>query len=243
VIAGRAAAVVTGAGNGLGAFIARRLAADGYAVSILDTDVAAGTQVAAEVDGRFVECDVADPDAVREAAERVGPAAVLVNNAGVTTIASVLDSTDEDLRRLVEVNLLGTVFCCRAFAPAMIAQGSGSIVNISSGAAAGATPGYCIYPSTKSAVETLTRQLAMEWGPRGIRVNAVGPGAIETERNGHRFSGDRLSSRVLSIPLRRTGVPQDIAGAISALCSEDLSYVTGQVLYVDGGLSAGAPGI
>jgi len=237
----RPIAVVTGAARGIGAGIARRLAADGYQVALLDLE--APRALAEELGGSALACDVADPASARAAAKAVGPAQVLVNNAGVWFTKSLLDSTDADLAATVAVNLLGVVHCCRAFAPAMIAHGSGSIVNLSSGAARSATPGYGVYPSTKAAVEALTRQLAMEWGPAGIRVNAVAPGAIQTERNVANFTGERLAARTARVPLRRTGWPADIADVVSALCSEDMRYVTGQVVGVDGGLSAGQPGV
>jgi 3-oxoacyl-[acyl-carrier protein] reductase len=236
-------AVVTGAAQGIGAAIARRLAADGWRVAVLDVDDAGAAAVAEEIGGRAVHCNVADPASVRAAAAAVGPARVLVNNAGVWFTRSMLGSTDQNLSDVVAVNLLGVVHCCRAFAPAMIAGGSGSIVNVSSGASKSASPGYGVYPATKSAVETLTRQLAIEWGPSGVRVNCVGPGAIQTENNGANFQGERLEARSARIPLRRTGRPADVADVVSVLCGDDMRYVTGQVIYVDGGLGSGVAGV
>jgi NAD(P)-dependent dehydrogenase (short-subunit alcohol dehydrogenase family) len=236
----RPVAVVTGAARGIGAGIARRLAADGYKVALLDLE--APRALAEALNGVALACDVADPASTRAAAEATGPAQVLVNNAGVWFTKSLLDSTDADLATTVAVNLLGVVHCCRAFAPAMIKRGSGSIVNVSSGAARAAPTEYGVYPSTKAGVEALTRQLAMDWGPAGIRVNAVAPGAIQTERNVANFTGERLTARTARIPLRRTGLPADIADVISVLCSEDMRYVTGQIVAVDGGLCANQPG-
>lgn len=239
----RRTAVVTGAARGIGAGIARRLAADGYRVAALDLDLDAARRLAAELGGIAFGCDVADPAQVRAVAAQAGPVEVLVNNAAIVGLMkSLLECSDEDLAANVAVNLLGVVHCCRAFGRGMIAHGAGVIVNISSGAARGATPGHGIYPATKAAVETLTRQLAMEWGPAGVRVNAVGPGAIQTERNAHRFQGEIWEQRVARIPLRRTGMPADIADVVSALCSHDMRYVTGQTIYVDGGMTAGSAG-
>jgi 3-oxoacyl-[acyl-carrier protein] reductase len=236
-------AVVTGAAQGLGAAIARRLASDGYEVAVLDLDDERAKNLAVEIDGRAVHCDVADPEAVRAAAAEVGAADVLVNNAGIWFTEPTLDASDEHLQAVIGVNVLGLLYCCRSFVPAMIEKGAGSIVNISSGAAKSSSPGYGIYPASKAAVISLTRQLAMEWGPAGVRVNAIGPGVIQTERNRANFEGDGGAKRANYIPLRRTGVPADIADVVSALCSHDMRYVSGQIIYVDGALSAGVPGI
>jgi NAD(P)-dependent dehydrogenase (short-subunit alcohol dehydrogenase family) len=239
---GRRVAVVTGAGQGLGEAIARRLAVDGCEVVALDIDHDRGATLAADIDGRFLQCDVADPDAVRAAAAEVGPADILVNNAGIWFTEPTLDASDEHLQAVVAVNILGVLYCSRAFVPSMIERGAGSIVNISSGAAWSSSPGYGVYPASKAAVISLTRQLAMEWGPAGIRVNAVGPGVIKTERNKANFEGAG-ASRSSRVPLGRTGVPADVADVVSALCSHDMRYVSGQIVYVDGALSAGVPGI
>jgi 3-oxoacyl-[acyl-carrier protein] reductase len=239
---GRRVAVVTGAGQGLGEAIARRLAADGCEVVALDVDDERAAAVAADLNGRFLHCDVADPDAVRAAAAAVGPADILVNNAGIWFTEPTLEASDEHLQAVVGVNILGVLYCCRSFVPSMMERGAGSIVNISSGAAKSSSPGYGVYPASKSAVISLTRQLAMEWGPAGIRVNAVGPGVIQTERNRANFEGAG-KSRASRVPLGRTGVPADVADVVSALCSHDMRYVSGQIVYVDGALSAGVPGI
>ena len=239
---GRRVAVVTGAGQGLGEAIARRLAVDGCEVVALDVDDERAAAVAADLGGRFLHCDVADPEAVRAAAAEVGHADSLVNNAGIWFTEPTLDASDEHLQAVVGVNILGVLYCCRSFVPSMIEQGAGSIVNISSGAAKSSSPGYGVYPASKSAVISLTRQLAMEWGPAGIRVNAVGPGVIQTERNRANFEGAG-KSRASRVPLGRTGVPADVADVVSALCSHDMRYVSGQIVYVDGALSAGVPGI
>jgi 3-oxoacyl-[acyl-carrier protein] reductase len=239
---GRRLAVVTGAGQGIGEAIARRLAADGCEVVALDVDDDRAAAVAGDIGGRFLHCDVADPHAVRAAAAEVGPADILVNNAGIWFTEPTLDATDEHLQAVVGVNILGVLYCSKAFVPAMIERGYGSIVNISSGAAKSSSPGYGVYPASKAAVITLTRQLAMEWGPAGVRVNAIGPGVIQTERNRANFEGAG-KSRASRVPLGRTGVPADVADVVSALCSHDMRYVSGQIVYVDGGLSAGTPGI
>jgi 3-oxoacyl-[acyl-carrier protein] reductase len=121
----------------------------------------------------------------------------------------------------------------------MIANGGGSIVNLSSGAAWTNSPGVGIYPASKAAVESLTKQMAIEWGPQGVRANAVGPGLIVTEGTQANYQGERRVERGRPVPLRRVGEPQDIADVIAFLCSDDARYVSGQVVYVDGGVTAG----
>jgi 3-oxoacyl-[acyl-carrier protein] reductase len=236
-------AVVTGAGQGLGAAISRRLAADGYDVCVLDVNRETAATVAREIGGRAIHCDVADPESVLAAAAEAGQAEILVNNAGIWFVEPTLDSSFDHLSRVAAVNLLGTVTCSQAFAPAMIEQGHGSIVNLSSAASKTASPGFGLYPATKAAIETLTRQLALEWGPHGIRVNAVAPGLIRTEGSDSAYDGDRERQRAAGVPLRRTGVPADIADVVAQLCSDDMRYVTGQVIFVDGGITAGRAGV
>lgn len=233
-----AQAVVTGAGRGLGRAIALRLARDGFDVVAVDIDADAAARTAAAGGGRSEQCDVSDRRAVTELAERTGPLDVLVNNAGVWSYGPLIEADDEDLARVLSVNLLGTLHCCRAFAPAMVAAGRGVIINLSSLAAAMSATGVEIYPVSKGAVEALTRQLALELGPSGVRVNAVGPGNVLTEGNAPAYAGDRFAQRAATVPLRRIGTPDDIADAVGFLVSDQASYISGQVLYVDGGVSA-----
>jgi 3-oxoacyl-[acyl-carrier protein] reductase len=231
-------ALVTGAGRGLGRAIAGRLAADGYEVAVVDIDGDAAEATAAELGGRAHRCDVADRDAVRALAEDVGTVEVLVNNAGIWTYGSVVQAADVDVDRVMAVNLIGTLNCCRAFAPGMVAAGRGVIINLSSLAAAMSATAVEVYPVTKSAVEALTRQLALELGPSGIRVNAIGPGSMLTEGTAPAYEGERMAQRAALVPLRRIGTPEDIANAVGFLVSDQASYISGQVLYVDGGASA-----
>jgi 3-oxoacyl-[acyl-carrier protein] reductase len=233
-----AAALVTGAGRGLGRAIAGRLAADGYEVVAVDIDPAAAAAAAEALGGRGYGCDVSDRAAVNSLAEQVGTVDVLVNNAGIWTYGSVVDAADSDVDRVMAVNLGGTLNCCRAFGPGMVAAGRGVIVNLSSLAAAMATTAVEVYPVTKSAVEALTRQLALELGPSGIRVNAIGPGSMVTEGTASAYEGERMAQRAALVPLRRIGTPDDIANAVGFLVSEQASYISGQVIYVDGGASA-----
>ena len=234
-------AVVTGAGQGLGRATAERLAADGHRVVALDLDGDRAAETAAAVGGAAHACDVTDPEAVRVVAERVGGCDVLVNNAGIWKFHSILDMSPADAQAVIDVNVLGIVWCTQAFAPLMVDGGGGSIVNLSSGAAYTNSPGLGMYPATKAAVESLTRTMALELGPSGIRANAIGPGLIMSDGTTANFQGERAVERARGVPLGRVGAPADIADVVSFLCSDDARYVNGQVLYVDGGITAGRP--
>ncbi len=236
-----AVALVTGAGRGLGRAICRRLAADGHVVKAVDIDPASAEATAEMVDGSSHRCDVGDADAVRALADEVGPVDILVNNAGIWRFGPILDAPEADLNDVLRVNLLGTVHCCRAFTPGMAENGGGAIVNLSSAAAAMHAAGVGIYPASKGAIELLTQQLAVELGPRAIRVNAVGPGLIVTEGTAANYEGDRQRERSRAVPLQRVGEPTDIANVVAFLVSDQAGYVSGQVIYVDGGITAGRP--
>jgi len=231
-------ALVTGAGRGLGRAIAERLATDGHTLIAVDIDSGSAARTAAAVGGSAHACDVSDRVAVNDLAANVGPVEVLVNNAGVWSYGPVVGAADGDLDRVLAVNLLGTLYCCRAFAPGMVSGGGGSIINLSSVAAAIATTAVEVYPVTKGGIEMLTRQLAQELGPAGVRVNAVGPGSVLTEGSAPAYEGEAMALRAAGVPLRRIGTPIDIANAVSFLVSDQTSYISGQVLYVDSGVSA-----
>ena len=231
-------ALVTGAGQGLGRAIAIRLAADGHRVVAVDIDETRAVQTAATVGGSGHRCDVGDREAVQVLADEVGPVDILINNAGIWRFGPVLEASATDLDDVLRVNLLGTVNCCQAFAPGMV---GGAIVNLSSAAASMRSPGVGIYPAAKGAIEVLTMQLAGELGPRGIRVNAIAPGLIMTEGTSANYSGGRQDERASAVPLRRVGDPADIANVVSFLVSDQAAYVSGQVIAVDGGLTAVRP--
>lgn len=232
---------MTGAGRGLGRAISERLAHDGYQVVAVDLDPTSAQSTADALGGLAAHCDVADAEAVQSLAAEVGPVEVLVNNAGIWRFGPVLEASDSDIEEVLTVNLLGTLHCCQAFAPGMGDLGGGAIVNLSSAAAAMAAPGVGIYPASKGAVELLTRQLAGELGPQGIRVNAVAPGLIVTEGTSANYAGERQDRRAHAVPLKRVGAPQDIANVVSFLVSDQAGYVSGQVLAVDGGITAARP--
>ena len=243
----RLVTVVTGGSRGIGAATCRRLAEDGHDVVVgYLRDAKAAEEVAETVrrtgarsvcvpGDTSVEADVERLFTVAE--KQLGPVTGLVNNAGVTGSFGRLTDTDPaELRRVVEVNLLGTLLCSRRAAQVMASRGNGVIVNVSSAAATLGSPGeYVHYAATKAAVDTLTLGLAKELGPDGIRVNAVAPGVIDTEIHGRSGDPDRAERLAASIPLRRAGQPEEVAAAIAWLMSPEASYATGTVVRVSGG--------
>lgn len=224
-------AVVTGAGRGIGAAIAARLGIDGHTVYRLDQNPGEGV----------ITCDVSNADDVNRVAAGItdrGPVDILVNNAGLWRFAALEDVTPGDFRAALDVNLMGTFHCTQAFGRSMLAAGGGSIVNIVSIAAYRANPMVGGYSPSKAAVVALTEQTALEWGPRGVRCNAVGPGLVPTPGTGAVYDDARVREvRAGAVPLRRLGTPDDIAEVVAFLASPRASYVNGQALYVDGGLS------
>ena len=221
-------AVVTGGARGIGAAIVDRLIGDGFETVALDLE--AGPSV--------IACDVTSPTSVREAAAKIGPVDVLVNNAGAWRFSAIEDTSPEDFSVSVDVNLRGPFHMMQAFGPAMIEQRFGSIVNIVSIAAKHANPAVGSYGPSKAALLSLTEQVALEWGPHGVRCNAVGPGLVPTPGTGDVYDDAAVrEARSGAVPLRRLATPQDVANVVSFLVSDDAAYVNGQVIYVDGGLS------
>jgi glucose 1-dehydrogenase len=234
--------VVTGGGRGIGAAISRRLAAAGHDLVVTyRRDAGAAESLAAELRATgsrvvLVQVDTTDEPAVRELfarARELGPLTGLVNNAGAATaVGPLAENALADVRRDLDVNLFGVVACCRHAIPAM--AGGGAIVNISSAAATLGSPGtYVHYAAAKAGVEALTVGLAKELAGQGIRVNAVAPGTVWSDF--HR-DPERPARLAETIPMGRAGTPDEIAGAVAWLLSDDARYATGTTIRVAGGL-------
>ena len=237
-------AIVTGGSRGIGRAIVELFAAEGADVTFwyAGNEAAAGEVVASQAaQGRTVHAmkvDVRDSVACRTAAEQVADRAgridVLVNNAGIIRDNVMIGLEDSDIRDVLDTNVAGVFNVTRAVAPFMISKRAGKIVNLSSVGGAKGGRGQTNYAASKGAIDALTRALAVELAPRKITVNAVAPGVIETEMSEavRELAGDEIKQRIL---LRRFGQPRDIAQAVWYLASSLADYVTGQVLYVDGG--------
>jgi NAD(P)-dependent dehydrogenase (short-subunit alcohol dehydrogenase family) len=236
-------ALITGAGSGLGRGIAIRFAREGAAVVLAGRTSALIEQVASEIG---TEClaqvaDVCDPASIAALFEatmdRFGRLDVLVNNAGVGLARPSEDLTLEEWRRIIDTNLTGPFLCSQAAARIMLPTGAGCIINIASITSFAALPMRAAYGASKGGVVALTHALAVEWGARGLRVNAIAPGFIRTQiqddlvRRGL-FPAERIAARA---PLRRMGRPEDVAAAAVYLASEDAEWVTGETMVVDGG--------
>lgn len=245
----RRTAVVTGAARGIGAAVARRLAADGFAVAVLDLDESACASVVDEItaaggEALAVGADVADEQAVAAAVERIteqlGAPAVLVNNAGIIRDNLLFKMTTDDWDAVMGVHLRGAFLMSRACQASMTSAGWGRIVNLSSTSALG-NRGQANYSAAKAGMQGFTKTLAIELGTFGVTVNAIAPGFIATDmtratakRMGVSFD-DFLAGAAQQIPVQRVGQPDDIAAAVSFFCRDDAGFVSGQVLYVAGG--------
>jgi 3-oxoacyl-[acyl-carrier protein] reductase len=238
-VSARGTAVVTGAARGLGRAVARRLAADGYDLLVLDRDPAGVAQTAAAVGGRHLVLDVTDEAGMLALADLAPETTLLVNNAAVTPGGSLLEISAAEALHVFDVNVVGALTGARALAPVIERNGGGCVVNLSSVTARSYPSGTSTYSLSKAAVEHLTRGLAVDLGPRGIRVNAVAPGTIPTEGTAaHYGDAEELRRRGEVLPLRRLGAPEDVAAAVSFLASPAAGWITGQVLAVDGGFLA-----
>lgn len=245
-------AVVSGAARGIGAAIARRLAADGLHVAVVDLrqeDTAATVAAISEAGGRAIGigADVADAPAVRAAVastvEELGAPTVLVNNAGILRDNLLFRMADDDWDAVISVHLRGAFLLAREVQRHQVEARWGRIVNLSSTSALGHR-GQANYAAAKAGLQGLTKTLAIELGPFGVTANAIAPGIIATdmlrtaaERQGATFE-QYLEDAAQQIPVRRVGRPEDIAAVASFLCSDEASFVSGQVLYVAGGPQA-----
>ena len=191
--------------------------------------------MASEAGARAVEADVSDPEQAKALVDTVGELDILVNNAGVTRDGLIARMSDEDWRVVIETNLSGTFHTCRAAARGMMKRRSGSIVNVSSIVGLHGNPGQANYSASKAGIIGLTKALARELGNRGVRANVVAPGYVDTRLT--QVIADEMKELMLAnTPLGRFGRPEDIAGAVRFLCSDEASFITGEVLLVDGGL-------
>jgi NAD(P)-dependent dehydrogenase (short-subunit alcohol dehydrogenase family) len=244
--------LVTGGASGIGKAIAFAFAEEGANVVIHDRDIAAAEEVAAVLRamGRqsFAhEVDVAKASVVRAAvratSERMGPIHVLVNDAGVNIVKDVFDYSDADWKTIIGVNLTGTWNYCQTVGARMVADGGGAIVNIASVGATFASYHRVPYMASKGGVGMLTRALALDLAERGVRVNAVCPGSVDTgmvRSSERRFGGVTTTANRALTPMRRWARPSEVAEAVLFLGSERASFITGHLLTVDGGFSAGS---
>jgi NAD(P)-dependent dehydrogenase (short-subunit alcohol dehydrogenase family) len=245
-------AIVTGAAHGIGRAVAARLAAEGCDIGMFDRDRTAAEASAAAIrqTGRKVAVAVGDVSSREEVGEGIGalmrelgPIDVLVNNAGICRIGRLLDMKEEDWTSTFGVNVDGLFHVSRVVVPQMVAHRSGSVINMASWMGKSAVASYGAYCASKFAVVALTQAMSAEVGEFGVRVNAVAPGLIVNTRMRDESEIDRqrqglatAADRAKSIPLRRPGVPDDIANAVAFLASEQAGYITGETIGVTGGL-------
>jgi NAD(P)-dependent dehydrogenase (short-subunit alcohol dehydrogenase family) len=241
-------AIVTGGGSGIGLAVGERLAADGLKVAVFDRDGDAAEEAAGKITSSSgtalgVTVDVTERDqieaGVAQVRRQLGRPTVLVNNAGVHAIDPFLSITPEKWHRILEVNLTGTFNCCQAVLPDMIEAGWGRIVNISSSSAHSGQQMMTHYVAAKSGVIGFTKALALEFGPKGVTVNTIPPGFIDTpmlrRQESKGLLGEGVDHHAALTPVRRIGRPEDVAAMCSFLVRDEAAYVTGQVLGVNGG--------
>jgi len=242
-------AIVTGGASGIGLGISQRLARDGMKVAILDLNGDAAEQAGGQLrdeghEAIGVACDVGERESIAvaldEVHQRYGPVTVLVNNAGKEGFSRFLKISPESWDELLRINLTGTFHCCQLVLPDMLEAGWGRIVNISSSSTHSGTPYMAHYVSSKSGMVGLTKVLALEFGPSGITVNTIPPGFIDTPMSRRSEAEGKLGpggmeAAVAQTPVRRAGLPEDIAAACAYLVSDEASYVTGQIIGVNGG--------
>jgi len=237
--------VVTGCARGFGRAIALRLAREGANLAVWDVIDDEGEEIATlcrdlGVEAEFFHCDMGDIDDIQKAAaqtlKRFGTVYGVVNNAGINPRESVMDLKPETWDRTLNINLRGTVFCSQAFAPQMMTENRGAIINLASGRAIEATPNGIHYAASKAGIVSATKTMAAEWGPV-IRVNAIIPAASETRQplEAAGVTLEALRERGRSTPMGRVGHPDDIAGMVVLLLSKDAGFITGQAIACNGG--------
>ena len=233
-------AVITGGAAGLGADVARTLSEAGYRIGIFDLGAERVAEAASQLENAVgIEADVTSPDQVAAAFDAFGEVPdLLVNNAGIVRFGAMEEQSVQDYIDVVNVNLLGSCFCARAIAPAMMNRGSGHIINFTSINGVHPAPGVGLYGPTKAAMANMTQAMAIEGGPRGIRVNAIAPGMIDAGMSKPIFENPKVrATRGGGVPLRSLGEAADIAEAVLFLDSDGAKYISGHELVVDGGVS------
>ena len=244
-------ALVTGAARGIGLAVARRFLADGWRVALLDIegDLLGKSVEALGVIDRAIglHCDVSDANAVAgaltEIERRFGRLDALVNNAGIAVFTPLMETSNADWSRVLEVNLTGPFLCTKAAVPLMREHGGGAIVNITSISGLRASTLRSAYGTSKAGLAHLTKQLAVELASLGIRVNGVAPGPVDTAMAKAVHSPEIRADYHDAIPLNRYGLEEELAEAVFFLCSDRASYITGQILAVDGGFDAAGIGL
>src|SRR5436305_7777552 len=244
-------ALVTGAARGIGLGVAKKFLAEGWSVALLDIEgkLLRGAVAALDAadDTLALQCDVADAGMVATAISavsiRFGRLDALVNNAGVAVFAPLLETSDHDWNRVLAVNLTGPFLCTKAAVPLMREHGGGAIVNITSISAVRASTLRTAYGTSKAGLAHLTKQFAVELAGLGIRVNGVAPGPVETAMAKAVHTPEIRADYHAAIPLNRYGLEEELAEAVFFLCSERSSYITGQILAVDGGFDAAGIGL
>lgn len=237
-------AIITGGANGIGLAAAKTFVREGARVAMADFDEETGSQRAAELkaegyEAAFFQVNVADKDSVdsmvKDVLSHFGKIDILVNNAGITRDGMLHKLAVEDFQKVVDVNLTGVFHCAQAVVPAMVQQGSGRIINTSSVSGIYGNVGQTNYAATKAGVVGMTKTWAKELGRKGIKVNAVAPGFIETGMTA-KVPEKVIEQMKMLVPLGRLGLPEDIANAYLFLASEESKYVNGTTLHVDGGI-------
>jgi len=229
-------ALVTGGSRGIGAAIARELARGGAAVTLsYNSGKDEAEAVAADIRATALQADVSDPEQAKALVGAAGDVDVLVNNAGLTRDGLLARMPDADWRTVIDTNLGGVFQPCRAVARGMMKRRGGSIVNISSIVGVHGNPGQTNYSASKAGIIGFTKALARELGNRGVRANVVAPGYVDT-RLTQVIADEHKDAMLTNTPLGRFGAPEDVAVAVRFLCSDEASFITGDVLLVDGGL-------
>jgi 3-oxoacyl-[acyl-carrier protein] reductase len=229
-------ALVTGASKGIGRAIAEELARGGAEVVVgYRTGAAEAEELAREIDGRAVQADVSSAEEAARLVEEAGDLDILVNNAGLTRDGLLARMSDDDWRTVIETNLSSVFYTCRAVCRPMMKKRAGSIVNVSSIVGVHGNWGQTNYAASKAGIIGFTKSLARELGSRGVRANVVAPGYVSTQLTDV-LPEEATAAMLTNTPLGRLGEPKHVAGAVRFLCSDEASFITGDVLLVDGGL-------